>query len=187
MWKKSSSINLVKKDNNQLANQVINWALTVGRLMVIIVEIIALSAFIYRFYLDNQLRDINAKIQQDQAVLSSQKQKEEEYRNLQDRLNLESLIINQGKQQLNTFKEIISLTPQGITYSNFSLIGNQLNIQLDTSSVFPLSALVDQLRKYPQTDFISINTIENRSSSSLISVGITVNLKNKGGAINGGN
>ena len=75
-----------------MANQIVNWALTIGRVLIIIVEIIALSAFIYRFILDNELRDINSKIKQEQEILSTQAQKEATYRNLQDRLS--SGIIN---------------------------------------------------------------------------------------------
>jgi hypothetical protein len=181
MVKNSASINLIKTDKNQLTNQVVNWALTIGRILIIIVEIIALSAFIYRFILDNQLRDINSKIKAEQAYLSTQKQKEITYKNLQDRLSLESSIINQGSEKMKLFKDIIALTPQGISFTNLTYSNNQFNIQLNTGSVFPLSVFINSLRTYNQTDYISIDVIENRTADAVINVGLTVNLKNKGG------
>jgi hypothetical protein len=181
MVKKSVSINLIKTDKDQLTNQVVNWALTIGRVLIIVVEIIALSAFIYRFILDNQLRDINSKIKAEQAYLNTQKQKEITYKNLQDRLFLESSIVNQGSEKMKIFKDVIGLTPPGISFNNFAYTNNQINIQLDTGSVFPLSVFINSLRTYNQTDFISIDMIENRTASAVINVGLTVNLKNKGG------
>jgi hypothetical protein len=181
MGKESTSINLIKKDKNVLENQIVNWALTIGRTLVIIVEIVALAAFIYRFTLDNQLRDINSAIKRDQAFLLTQRQKETTYRNLQDRLLLEKEIVDQGKEKEQVFNDIIALTPQGINFSNINLSNNSVNIQLNTPSVFPLSVFVNSLKNYPLTDSISLNSIDNHSSSALIDVGLTVNLKNKGG------
>lgn len=181
MAKKSASINLIKIDKNQLTNQFVSWALTIGRVLIIVVEIIALTAFIYRFILDNQLRDTNSKIKQEQEILIAQEQKEANYRNLQDRLTLESSIVNQGKEKIKLFKDIIGLAPQGVSFTNFLYSNNEINIQLNTGSVFPLSIFVNSLRTYSLTDSISIDLVENRTASAVISVGLTINLKNKGG------
>ena len=187
MVKKSTSINLIKKDKNQLTDQIVNWAMSIGRVLIIIVEIIALSAFIYRFVLDNQLRDLNSKIKQEQEILNSQKQKEIEYRNLQDRLTLEASMVNQGKEKAQTLKNIIDLTPQGISFTSLNFTNNLVSIQLNTASVFPLNVFINSLKKYTLTNYISINSIENRSSSAVINVGLTINLKNTGGNSNANN
>lgn len=181
MGKKSPSINLVRTDKNQLTNQVVNWALTIGRVLIIIVEIIALSAFIYRFILDNQLRDINSKIKLEQEILKSQEQKENTYRNLQDRLNLASSVSNQGKEKTGLFKEIIALAPPGISFTNLIFSENKVSIQLNTGSVYPLSVFITALRNYKLTDAITIDLIENRATTSVINVGLSVNLKAQGG------
>lgn len=181
MAKKSASINLIKTDKDQLINQIVNWALTIGRFLIIIVEIIALSAFIYRFVLDNQLRDINSKIKQEQEILNTQTQKETIYRNLQDRLLLESSIVKQGKQKTQIFKDVIGLAPQGISFTNLTYSKNDINIQLNTGSVFPLSIFINSLKNYSLTNYISIDMVENKTASAVINVGLTVNLKNKGG------
>ena len=52
--KHSASINLVKGDKDDFLNKFIDWALTIGRLLVIITEIIALS-----FYLPLYTRQTN--------------------------------------------------------------------------------------------------------------------------------
>jgi hypothetical protein len=181
MAKKPAPINLIKVDQNELVNQVINWALTIGRVLIIIVEIIALSAFIYRFILDNQLRDINSRIQQDQSLLSLKQQREATFRNLQDRLYLEASIVNQGQEKVKLVKDIIGFATPGISFMNVDYSKNQVIIQLNTTSVFPLSVFIDSLKNYPLTDSISIDLINNHSDTANIEVDLTVNLKNGGG------
>jgi hypothetical protein len=181
MVKKSTSINLVKTNKNELVNNIVNWALTIGRTLIIVVEIIALSAFIYRFILDNQLRDINTKIKQEQAILAIERQKETTFRNLQDRLLLTKSIIDQGAKTTKTVKNIISLAPQGINFNNLTYANNQITIQLSSASVFPISIFINSLKTYPLTDYISIDMIENQTQSSSINLGLTVKLKNTGG------
>jgi hypothetical protein len=44
MAKKSASINLIKTDRKETIDHVVNWALTIGRALIILVEVIALSA-----------------------------------------------------------------------------------------------------------------------------------------------
>lgn len=181
MVKKSTSINLIKTDKNELVNQVINWALTIGRILIIVVELIALSAFLYRFILDNQLRDINSRIKQEQQILSIQQRKEATYRNLQERLSLEASIMNQGKEKTKLITDILALSPEGINFTSLTYSKNQMNIQLNTTSVFPLNIFINSLREYPLTDSISIDTIENHTASATITVGLTINFKNQGG------
>ena len=84
---KSPSINLAKRKTN-IVDDLTKWALTFGRLLVIIVEIIAFSAFIYRFYLDRLINDLNDEIEGKQAIVASLNTQEELYRNTQARIAL---------------------------------------------------------------------------------------------------
>lgn len=180
MVKKSVSINLLKKDKGETINQIINWAQTIGRVLIISVQIITLSALVYRFFLDNQLRDVHAKIKQEQAVLESLKKNEETYRNLQERLSLITSVSDIGTENVKVFKEIVSFVPIGMTLSNVTLTENEIKIEANVSSVYPLSIFVSSLKKYDKTEAVSINKIENKTSSAIIIVSITVTFKQKG-------
>ena len=182
MAKRPDSINLLKNSNENTANIVINWALTIGRLLIIIVEIVVLSALVYRFMLDSQLRGVNSQINQDQAVLNQQKKNEENYRNLQDRLALEASLINQGKDQVKTFKDIVNFAPQGMTFTSLSTGTNGIEIVANVNSIFPLSTFINSLKNYPIIDSISIDKIENNTANAIITVTISVTLKGQGGA-----
>jgi hypothetical protein len=181
MAKKSASINLIKIGRNETINNAVNWALTVGRILIITVEIIALTAFLYRFILDNQLREINAKINQEQAIIQSQQKNEETYRNLQDRLSVIANLSPQGKENTKLFKDIISFAPLGMTFSNVTLADNAMRIEANVSSVFPLSVFINSLKQYPNTQSVSIDKIENKTSAAFITISISVDFKQKGG------
>lgn len=180
MAKKSASINLIKTDKKEAINQVVNWALTIGRALVIFVEIIALSALLYRFILDNQLRDIHTKIKQEQAILESQKKNEEVYKNLQDRLSVISSVSDKGGESVKIFKDIVSFAPLGMTFSNISLTENAIRIEANVSSIYPLSLFINSLKTYKNVESVSIDKIENKTTNAVINVSISVGLKQKG-------
>lgn len=181
MVKKSASINLIKKDKGETINQITNWAQTIGRILIIVVQIITLSALVYRFFLDNQLRNIHTKIKQDQQVLESLKSNEATYRNLQERLDLIASVSDRGGENVKIFKDIVGLAPIGMSFSNVTLTENGIRIEANVSSIYPLSIFINSLKKYNNIDSVSINKIENKTSSALITVSITVTLKQKGG------
>ncbi|MEK7160272.1 MAG: hypothetical protein AAB702_02220 [Patescibacteria group bacterium] len=182
MVKKSASINLIKKDKGETISQIINWAQTVGRVLIITVQIITLSALVYRFFLDNELRSVHAKIKQEQVVLESLKKNENTYRNLQERLNLIASVSDIGAENVKVFKEIIGLAPVGMTFSSVTLTEDGIKIEANVSSIYPLSIFVNSLKKYEKIDTVSINKIENRTSSAVIIVSMTATLKK--GAVN---
>src|SRR5258708_19931440 len=111
----SSDINLLGR-NVSFVDRFVNWALTVGRAVVIATEVIALSAFLYRFSLDRQLIDIHSKIKQEQAVVGYLKPNEDIYRNLQTRLSLASSFSPQSRDEIKLIKYIVDFTPQDFSF-----------------------------------------------------------------------
>lgn len=176
MQKTLPSINLLKRKTN-LIDRFITWALTVGRLLVILTEIVALSAFIYRFSLDRQLIDLHSKITQEQAIVNYLKDNEEKYRNLQDRLATAANYSTLGINRLKIFNDIVGFTPTGMSFNNLSLYENRIRIDANVDSVSSLSIFVNSLKNYPAIDTVSIDKIENKPSSAVITISITALLK----------
>jgi Tfp pilus assembly protein PilN len=177
MAKKSASINLLKSNKNDTLEQIINWTLTVGRAMVIIVELIALGAFLFRFGLDQQLIDLRSTIKQKQAIVTALKDSEDTYRNLQDRLGVAYSFSNLGKEQVKVFKDIIGFAPSGIVFTNVTFTQGNVRIEANAFSVNALSKFVDALKKYPVVRTVSLDKIENKTANALITVSITATLK----------
>lgn len=180
MAKFSASINLLE-DKDKTFELIVAWALTFGRALVIIVEIVALAAFLYRFSLDNQLQTSRTKIKEEQAIVNYQKDSEAKYRDLQDRLALISSVSKQSANNLKVFNDIIALTPSGFTFNLFDISASRVQVDADATSVVAISDFIDKLKSYPLVDTVSLDKIENDTSTGIISVGITANFKNQGG------
>lgn len=177
---KTPSINLLEGRRKGFLDKFINWALTIGRFIVIITEAIALLAFLYRFSLDRQLIDLHSKIKQEQIVVSSLKENEKEYRNLQERLALASKFTDKGEQTVKIFKETVALAPKDFVFSNLTLSEDRLTINASVQRIASLTTFIKTLRNYPSISTLSLDKIENKISSGRIAVGITATLKKEG-------
>lgn len=177
MAKKSPDINLLNKGQANLLEQIFNWAVSAGRIIVITVEIVALSAFLYRFSLDRQLIDLRSEIKEKQALVEFFNENEKIYRNLQDRLHAASSALEQPGEKIKLLNDLLTLVPEGMIFEDFSVHENRIQINATATSVTSLSSFVDSLKGYPQIENLSVGKIENKPSSSLISFVISANLE----------
>lgn len=177
---KFPSINLVKKRGN-FVDKFIDWTLTVGRGVIILTEAVALSAFIYRFSLDDNLVNLHDQISQEQSVVSAFKDQENLYRDLQDRLAFiktrSQQTIAKTTQLTKVFNDIKAFIPDNILVDNLSLSDQSLKISASTQSLTALGALIQQLRNYPAIASISLDNIQNKTSTATIAVNISATLK----------
>ena len=170
------SINLVKDKQIPLFDKFMNWALTVGRLIVILTEIVAVLAFVYRFSLDERLIDLHSAIKQKQTLVSLLKADEDKYRNLQDRIALASTLSEKNAKTNKIVLNIIELIPGGVKINNLIFNKDRITISADTSSVSSLTDFINFLKDYPSIKSVSIDNIENKPSIGL-SVTVTTMLK----------
>lgn len=177
MENKVTAINLFKGREKSFTEKFINWALTIGRVVVIVTEGIALLAFLYRFSLDRQLIDLHEKIKQKETIVKLLKNNEDRYRNLQERLLLISNLGKKSASTSKTFIDINNLVPPDVILNNFSFSTDSLKIDLSTQSVASLLTLINSLKSYPLVNTVSLDRIENRTSNGTILVGITTTFK----------
>ena len=67
MEKENHSINLLSTKDKSTADIFLFWALYIGRLLVIITEVIALFVFLSRFSIDRKLIDYSDSIKKQQT------------------------------------------------------------------------------------------------------------------------
>jgi len=175
----SSSIDLAK-GKSTLSDDILKWALGFGRLLIIIVEVVAFSAFIYRFALDRELVDLNDKIKAEQAIVNSLKDRETEYRNLQERITTAKKITNTGNSKTKLFNDLIILTPPEITYENFTVGNNELKIIINISAIPALTTYINSLQEYEQITSVAVTQIDNSSGTNTVSVSLLAKLKGEG-------
>lgn len=171
------AINLFKNKNKNLLDRFIKWALTIGRVIVITTEAIALSAFLYRFSLDQQLIDLNDKIVQKQALVKLLKSNEDIFRNLQDRLTASSELTKNSRNIVTLANDMLTFSSPYLTVNNLFISSNQIKIDAHIESVSSLTNFVNTLKGNSKISSVSIDKIENKITSGIILVGITATIK----------
>lgn len=170
------SINLLNDSDISSVNKFIDVTLLIGKLLVIVVELVAIMCFVYRFSLDQRLINLNSEIKNKQEVIASLKKDEDKYRNLQDRIALAATFSKKGADITNAMIDITALVPEDVEINNIFMDDKQTNMNIQFSSISSLSELLSSLRSYSRTQSISINDIENKESVG-ISLDITTILK----------
>lgn len=178
MAKKSASINLLKS-NDTFLDKFVNWALSIGRVIVILTEGIALLAFLYRFSLDRQLIDIHSKIKQEEAVLGYLKDNETTFRNLQNRIIMGQTLSKQGKTKIDILTNIVGFAGSGVSFNTIAVQEERVRIDANGNSVQSISDFIEKLRDYSAFSSVSLDKIENRPSLAQINISITCVLKNE--------
>lgn len=177
MVNKLPSINLLKEKEKSFFEKFISWALTIGRLTVILTEGIALVAFLYRFSLDRQLIDLKTKIQQEQQIVKASKANEDKFRNLQERLSLVSKYAFSGSSVINVFKDFSSFAPSDMVFNNIVISQDRVKMDADVQSITSLSIFIKKLKAHPKVTAVNLDKIENKVTNSKISVIIIASLK----------
>jgi hypothetical protein len=89
-YRKLKDINLVphSRVEGHLSTQLLSFALSYGRYIIILTQIIVLSVFFMRFKLDRDHNDFKEKVSQRQAIVQSMGNIEKEIRRVQSKLDL---------------------------------------------------------------------------------------------------
>jgi hypothetical protein len=176
MQNNQPSINLAKNKDISSFDNAIDWALAMGRLIVIITEIIAVAAFIYRFSLDGRLVNLHSEIKKKQDIVSSQQNAESKYRNLQSRLAMAAKLSASAFKTNQDITGFASLVPNQAIINNLIYKKSEVNIAVDVSSVSILADFIKSLKDSSIIKSININNIENKPSAGL-SANITAVIK----------
>lgn len=179
MERKSASINLRQKKKVDVIEKFLGWALSVGRLLIIITECVALFAFLSRFSLDSQIIDLHDEIKKKETIVSLYQKNEDMFRNIQDRLKLASQFGNNASSTVATLIGILKLAPtnRSITFGSISFSANTLKMEVNAQSEQALKNFIDTLLAYPNVQNVSLNNIENRTSNATLFANITIEFK----------
>lgn len=175
------AINLVKNKKPPIFDEFIRWALSIGRVVVILTETVALGAFLYRFGLDRQLIDLHDKIAQEQNIVQFLKKNEDTYRSMQTRINSAKMYMASQSDALKQFEDISSLFPESMLVKNFTFSSETIRVEGTIQSIGELTNFLNNLKQYPGISLVSLDKIENKTSLNIIAFSISASFKKKGG------
>ncbi len=171
------SINLLPKKGESFLNQFLNWTLTIGRLLIIIVEFVALGTFLFRFDLDMKIVDLKDKIEAQSFIVANFQKSEANFRDIQDRLELIKRYEQIGGTTSGIFADITKLGAGKVTFKDLTVEPENAKIEAQAGSPAALMAFVAALKQHPSVTGVIVDKVQNSASTSLVSVSITATLK----------
>lgn len=176
MAEKIKSINLIPHKGEGFLDQFFNWALTIGRLLVILTETLALGTFLYRFSIDMKIIDLHDLIKNQSAIVAQFKSTEDTARDLQARLAFAQKTDATAGVAPKVFADMVEMGRGTVTFRNLQVSKGDVKIETQASTSNSLNSFVNMLKNYPEIASVSIDSVENKTTSAVINMKITAKL-----------
>ena len=182
--KKELSLLPDAENPNSFGAKAIKWLTTVGRWVIVLTELIVVSAFISRFWLDRKNSDLSETIRQQESILKTTQTFEGEFKSLQQRLEfIDNFYKNdsQYSQKINTF---VNSTPKDIIYQNISVKKDKdtqdisASASLMASNESSMITFINNLTLNPNIKTVKINQIEKKQQENNYSLNVSVIFNN---------
>lgn len=177
MAEKVPTINLLPDQGESLITQFFNWALSIGRLLIIITEMVALGTFLYRFGLDMQIVNFHDKIKSESFIVANFQTAETTFRDIQDRLATVKRYSSIGQTTSGIFTRITALGLGKLTFKDLTVTTQSAKIEVESQTPSAISQFVESLKTDPSVVSVSIDKVQDNTSDAQIVVDITATLK----------
>lgn len=163
----TSNINLLPKNviEERRTNQFLDWALTYGRYIIIVTELVVLLAFFSRFRLDQELTDLHTTINQKQAIIASVSDFETNVRLLQTRLSK----IRQLDEGHTVYLDILTLLdqalPEDVILTTITLTNTHVELSANAFSQTGFAAFIQTLKKNTTVRNLHIKKVTKSEAS----------------------
>lgn len=180
MAKDTRSINLLPNKGDSLFTQFLSWGVSVGRLLIILTESLALGVFIYRFSLDMKIVDLHDQIKAESFIIQNFKASEDKFRNVQERISLAKTYSQESTLTPTAFSDIADMGRGRVTFKTLLVSNESVKIEAQAPTANQLAQFVDALKQYPLVSSVSIDKVENRPITATILMTISATLKTAG-------
>ncbi len=127
----------------------IKWAITTGRYMLILVELVVIIAFLSRFKLDKDLADLADGINGKKAVLEAAYTSEQNFRFVQARLNAAGTLLSSQMGARKIMDAVTSYVPPEVSLTQIIVLPKQVTITGKTGVQTGLAIFLSRLTAAP--------------------------------------
>jgi hypothetical protein len=161
MSAQSNKVNLLPPSEFELSfwGRFLKWAVTTGRYIIILTELVVILAFLSRFKLDEDLRNINEQISTQVGFLDSQADKEAEFRKLQQNLDLVGTMLTKRVDAGEILDYINNNLPPEVKPSRRAITADDINITATTLSEAAMGKMVSVYSLDPKWKNVDIQQI----------------------------
>lgn len=178
--KSKKLINLLPNDEFESSTfgKILKWGLSTFRAMVIVTELIVVSAFLSRFYLDSRNSDLNQEIAVYKAQVLAYSDIESIFRNSQTKLSVAKSIYQSPKLS-NIILEINKSMPPDVTLNSISIVDNVLQIKATSFSERSITQFLVNMENNQNFTDVNLTQISSATDDSLATI-FNIGAKMKG-------
>lgn len=180
---KPKKINLLVKEGfeNSQIGKILSWLLTVGRAIVIVVELVVICAFLSRFWLDRQLTDLVENNNNKRVQIEASNSFEQDFTSLQKRLAVAKQIDGERLTPSLYTKEATKLLPHQVILSDISFNQDKFSFAGVSSDEAGLAGFIKALEKSDKFTNVTLDTISlNSGETFYINFTVRANPEKKG-------
>jgi len=177
--KKQKQINLIPQDQFESSGfgRVLKWILSSFRIIVIVTELVVMSAFLSRFWLDARNSDLNDEIDVGSSQVLAYQEIEKEFRSIQKRLATAKSVYSEARVT-SYFNEVSNKMPSEISLISVSNNENQISIKASTTSEEKIAEFLVNLEESKNLVNIKLSQVtSNIDNSALTNFTITADLQ----------
>ncbi|MFC1653401.1 PilN domain-containing protein [Patescibacteria group bacterium] len=166
--KKYTSVNLLSKDafSESFVGKALMWALSIGRYIVVLTELVVILSFLSRFKLDRDLTDLNSRINQQLLVIESYGDLEPKFRALQNKL----AFVRKTSEDVdveNVMDQLIGFLPPDVRLSEISIRQDRVVLSAVSLNSRGFADYINSIRSNPQFKNIDLNNITSDEGSDV--------------------
>jgi Tfp pilus assembly protein PilN len=177
-----AKINLLPQDQFEYSNtgKLIQWAVSVGRWIVVLTEFVVICAFLSRFYFDTVKANLFDETKQKQAIIESATSFEENFRILQEKIKLVRILLAEEKKPSGLIGEVSQLIPLNVSLTRIDIDEDNLKITGSAFSESGINVLAQGLINHQKLENVVLSDISiNPESGPGIKFNLSAKIKKK--------
>lgn len=161
MSAQTSKVNLLPQSQLELSfwGKFLKWAVTTGRYIIILTELVVILAFLSRFKLDEDLRTLNEQINTQVGFLESQTSEMADFSRLQTRLDLTNRMLVGRLQAGETMDYVEKLLPKEVVPLNRMFSKSETTLTGATLNESAMGKLMLSFSQDPQWKTVDVTEI----------------------------
>lgn len=172
-------INLLPKDSFEFSplGKFLKWAMTSGRVMVVLTEFVVLLSFGSRFYFDKKLNDLSETIDQKLAQIDSYSEIEAQMRSV---LAKQEPIENYLEKNINfesKYNALSKITPIGVKFEKVFFDQTTLKLTGKADTELGFAQMLQNLKSMDSLSYLNIKDTTFDQSSKAVAFTIQANYK----------
>lgn len=139
--------------------RLIKWALTTGRYIIILTEVIIILAFLSRFKLDRDLSDLTESIAGKKNVLTALGPDEQKFRRTQAKLAATNILLQAQIPESEIWTEIDATVVPGISFNNIGMDPTMVTVNATAVSESTMGEFLKRNSQNPRWKSVDLSDV----------------------------